>query len=59
MYIQQEHLPKPKDATKEQEWGFTFWEFIEGNWIYLGLILLVLAIFLYARHEMRKRRRNR
>lgn len=59
MYIQQEHLPRPEDATEEQEWGFTFLEFIEGNWIYLSLILVVLAIFLYARYNWRKRNRNR
>lgn len=59
MYIQQEHLPRPEDATPEQEWGFTFWEFIEGNWIYLSLILLVLVIFLYARYNWRKRHRNK
>ena len=58
MYIQQEHLPKPKDANREQEWGFTLWEFIEGNWIYLSLILLVLVIFLYARYNWRKRNRK-
>jgi hypothetical protein len=51
----QEHLPKDKQATPEQEWGFTFWEFLEGNWPYLLGILIILGIFLYARYSWRKR----
>lgn len=59
MYIQQEHLPRPEDATADQEWGFTFWEFIEGNWIYLLLILIVLIVFLYSRYNWRKRHKKK
>lgn len=51
----QEHLPKDKQATSEQEWGFTLWEFIEGNWPYLLGIIIILIIFFYARHSWRKR----
>lgn len=58
MYIQQEHLPRPEDATEEQQWGFTFWEFIVGNWIYLTLIIFVLAVFLYARYRWRQRHKR-
>lgn len=45
----QQHLPRNKDATGEEQWGYTFWEFITGNFWYLLGILIVLAIFLYAR----------
>ena len=51
----QQHLPKDKKATPEQEWGFTLQEFIEGNWPYLLAIIIILAIFLYARYNWRKR----
>lgn len=51
----QEHLPQDREATEEQEWGFTLMEFIEGNWVYLLGILIVLGIFLYARYSWRKR----
>tara|TARA_R100000935_G_scaffold54299_2_gene82989 strand:- start:662 stop:829 length:168 start_codon:yes stop_codon:yes gene_type:complete len=54
MSLQIEHLPKPKDATPEQEWGFTFWEFITGNFWYLLGILMILAIFLYARSYIKR-----
>lgn len=53
--ILQEHLPKDKNPTPEQEWGYTFTEFIVGNWIYLAGIVLVLAIFLFARYKRRRR----
>ncbi|SKB50577.1 hypothetical protein SAMN05660776_1484 [Salegentibacter holothuriorum] len=55
MSIPQEHLPKDRDATSEQEWGFTIWEFIADNWLYLLGILLILAIFFYARYNWRRR----
>ena len=55
MSLFQEHLPKDRPATREQEWGFTLWEFIADNWVYLILILLILGIFLYARMSYRKR----
>lgn len=58
MYIQQEHLPKDKNPSPAQEWGFTLWEFIEGNWLYLLAIIFVLGIFLYARYSWRKRNEN-
>lgn len=55
MIFQQPHLPKDKPATREQEWGFTLWEFIEGNWIYIAGILLVLFVFLWARYSWKRR----
>lgn len=55
MNIQQEHLPKDRPATREEEWGFTIWEFIIDNWLYLLAILFLLAIFFYARYSWRKR----
>ena len=59
MSLPQEHLPKDRDATSEQEWGFTIWEFIADNWLYLMGILLILAIFLYARYSWRRRQHKR
>lgn len=53
--ILQQHLPKDKRPTPEQEWGYSFMDFIEGNWLYLAGILLVLVIFLYARYKRRRR----
>ncbi|GGW98480.1 MULTISPECIES: hypothetical protein [Salegentibacter] len=58
MSLPQEHLPKDRDATSEQEWGFTIWEFIADNWLYLMGILLILAIFLYARYNWRRRQQK-
>lgn len=53
----QEHLPKDKDPSDAQEWGFTLWEFIQGNWVYLLVIIIMLGIFLYARYDWRRRNR--
>lgn len=50
----QEHIPREQDATEAQEWGFTLWEFIAGNWLYLLAILVVLGIFWFARYSWRK-----
>ena len=55
MNIQQEHLPKNKPATREEEWGYSILDFLEGNWEYLLGIAFVLAVFLYARYSWRKR----
>ncbi len=53
----QQHLPKDRAATQEQEWGYTLWEFIMGNLWYLLGIFLVLGIFLYARSYSKRRKR--
>jgi hypothetical protein len=58
MSLPQQHLPKDKPATPEQEWGFTIWEFISDNWLYLLGILLILAIFFYARYNWRRRQQK-
>jgi hypothetical protein len=58
MSLPQEHLPKDRDATSEQEWGFTIWEFITDNWLYLLGILLILTIFLFARYNWRRRQQK-
>ncbi len=50
----QEGIPKDKQATAEEQWGFTIWEFIMGNLWYIIGIIIILAIFLYARSYMRK-----
>ena len=55
MSLFQEHLPKDRPASREEEWGFTLWEFIADNWLYLIAILLILGIFFYARFNWRKR----
>ncbi|WP_372917181.1 hypothetical protein [Salegentibacter sp.] len=55
MSLFQEHLPKDRPANREEEWGFTLWEFIADNWLYLIAILLILGIFFYARINWRKR----
>jgi len=58
MRLPQEHLPKDRDATREEEWGFTIWEFIADNWLFLLAILFILAIFFYARYNWRRRQRK-
>lgn len=55
MSLPQQHLPQDRPATREEEWGFTIWEFIVDNWLYLLGILLILAIFFYARYNWRRR----
>jgi hypothetical protein len=55
MNLQQEHLPRNKPATEREGYGFSISDFLEDNWIYLLGILIVLGIFLYARHSWRKR----
>jgi hypothetical protein len=47
-------IPKDKQPRPEQEWGFTIWEFIVDNLLYLIAIILLLAIFFYARNYMRR-----
>jgi len=58
MSIQIQHIPQEKPATREQEWGFTLWEFITGNLWYIIGILIVLGIFLYARNYFKRNKRN-
>lgn len=58
MKFQQEHLPKQKPATPEQEYGFTVEQFLSDNWGYLVIIVVVLIIFFYARYSWRKRNRK-
>lgn len=53
--MQQEHLPKDKPATPDEQWGFTIENFLQDNWPYLLGIMLVLGIFLFARYRWRKR----
>ena len=55
MFLQLE-IPKDRPPSPEQEWGFTIWEFIAGNKWYLLAIILLLAIFFYARYSWRKKR---
>ncbi|HET7361291.1 MAG TPA: hypothetical protein VFI78_05090 [Salinimicrobium sp.] len=55
MSLLQEHIPKEEPASELQEWGFSVWEFIVGNWIYLLAIVVILLLFLYARHRRRER----
>lgn len=56
MSIQIQHLPQERAATREEEWGYTFWEFITGNFWYILGILIILAIFLYARNYFKRNR---
>lgn len=55
MNIQQEHLPQDRPASEREEYGFSVMDFLEDNWVYLLGIIIVLAIFLYARRNWRKR----
>lgn len=55
MSIQQEHLPKDRPASGREEYGFSFVDFLEDQWMYLVGILIVLAVFFYARYAWRKR----
>ncbi|TDN88148.1 hypothetical protein DET49_10999 [Salegentibacter sp. 24] len=58
MISPQEHLPQDRPATREEQWGFTIWEFIADNWLYLMGIVLILAIFLYSRYNWRRRQQK-
>ncbi|HET8754004.1 MAG TPA: hypothetical protein VFM59_06550 [Salinimicrobium sp.] len=55
MVFQQEHLPKEEPATFEERWPFSLESFLEERWMYLVAIIVIIAIFLYARHRWRKR----
>ncbi len=55
MSLQQQHLPKDRPASEVESWGFTLWEFIADNWLYLLGILIILGIFIAARISWRKR----
>lgn len=55
MSLQIQHLPQDKNPTREQEWGYSFWEFLSGNFWYILGILLLLAIFLFARSQYKRR----
>lgn len=56
MLLQIQHIPQERAATREEQWGYTFWEFITGNFWYLLGILIILAIFLYARNYFKRRK---
>lgn len=58
MTIQQEHLPKDRPATAEEEWGFSLQYFLEDQWPYLLGIAVVLVVFLYARYRWRLRHKK-
>lgn len=58
MFFLQTHLPKEKDATSEQEWGWNFNDFISDNFWYLIGLGVVIAIFLFARYSYRKNYMN-
>ena len=58
MSLQQEHLPKDKPASEREGYGFSLEDFWEDQWIYLVAIVVVLAVFLYARHSWRKRNKR-
>lgn len=50
----QDGIPKEQQATPEQEWGFTIWEFLLENKWYIFAIFLIVAIFLYSRNYMKR-----
>ncbi len=54
MILQIQHLPQDRNPTPEQQWGYTFWEFLTGNFWYILGILIILAIFLYARSYFKR-----
>lgn len=56
--MQQEHLPKDRDASESQQWGWEFQDFITQNFWYLVGILLLLAVFFYARHRWNVRNKR-
>lgn len=58
MYFQQEHLPQDRPASEREGYGFSLENFLEDQWIYLVGIIIVLAIFFYARHAQKKRRKR-
>lgn len=58
MSFQQEHLPQDRPATERQEYGFSLMDFLEDQWIYILGIIIVVAIFLYARAQWAKRNRR-
>ncbi len=55
----QEHLPKDKEPENIQEWGWTFREFVTENFWYLLAILVLLALFFYARYRWNVRNRRK
>ncbi|GAB2762023.1 MULTISPECIES: hypothetical protein [Bacteria] len=59
MTFQQEHLPKDKPATSDEQYGFAIETFLEDQWPYLVGILLVIFIFFYARYRWDKRHGKR
>lgn len=58
MKFQQEHLPKDKPATERQEYGFSIMDFLEDRWMYILAIIVLLALFYYARASWAKRNRK-
>lgn len=54
----QEHLPQNKPARPDQEYGFSLDNFLADTWPYLLIIVVVLAIFFYARYSQRKRNKR-
>lgn len=55
MIFQQEHLPRDEPATGEESWPFNLESFLEERWIYLVAVVIIIVVFLYARHRWRKR----
>lgn len=58
MSFQQEHIPKDKPATERQEYGFSLMDFLEDQWIYILAIIVLVALFFYARHAWDKRNKR-
>ena len=58
MSIQQEHLPKDRPATERQEYGFSFMDFLEDQWLYILAVIVLVVLFFYARHAWDKRNRR-
>jgi len=55
MYYQQPGLPQDRPATAEEQYGFRFEDFLADQWPYLLGIIIVIAIFFYARYRWDKR----
>lgn len=46
-------IPKDKQATREEEWPFNIEDFLTENAWYIVALVIVLAVFFYARSYMK------
>lgn len=57
--MQQSELPKPEGSHSESYKPAEFTEFIQDNWIYLAIVVVMIYIVVMYTKILRERKKNR